>query len=52
MLHLQEKTLQFTEDFDVQKRTIRYYPDSIASQFLGYMREVTPDEIEEIRGLL
>jgi penicillin-binding protein 2 len=46
---LQEKMYNF-RGFDVQKRTIRYYPDSIAGQFLGYMREVTPKEIEKYGG--
>jgi penicillin-binding protein 2 len=46
---LQEKMYNY-RGFDVQKRTIRYYPDSIASQFLGYMREVTPTDIEKYAG--
>jgi penicillin-binding protein 2 len=46
---LQEKMYNF-RGFDVQKRTIRYYPDSIAGHFLGYMREVTPKEIEKYEG--
>lgn len=46
---LQEKMYNF-RGFDVQKRTIRYYPDSIAGHFLGYMREVTPTEIEKYEG--
>jgi penicillin-binding protein 2 len=36
--------------FFVQSRTIRSYPDSIASQFLGYIREVTPKEVERFNG--
>lgn len=46
---LQEKLSNF-QGFDVQKRTIRYYPDSIASQFLGYMREVTQLDIDKHEG--
>jgi penicillin-binding protein 2 len=46
---LQEKLFNY-RGFYVQKRTIRYYPDSIASQFLGYMREVTPDDIKKYEG--
>lgn len=36
--------------FFVQSRTIRQYPDSIAGQFLGYIKEVTPKEIEKYDG--
>ncbi|WP_285009214.1 penicillin-binding protein 2 [Pedobacter faecalis] len=36
--------------FFVQSRTIRQYPDSIASHFLGYTKEVTPKEIETSQG--
>lgn len=46
---LQEKMYNF-KGFEVQKRTIRYYPDSLAGQFLGYMREVTQKEIEKYQG--
>lgn len=46
---LQEKMPNF-RGFEVQKRTIRYYPDSIASQFLGYVREVTPMDLEKYEG--
>ncbi|MDQ7950031.1 MAG: penicillin-binding protein 2, partial [Pedobacter sp.] len=46
---LQEKMYNY-QGFYVQKRTIRYYPDSIAGQFLGYMQEVTPREIEKYGG--
>ncbi len=46
---LQEKMPNF-RGFEVQKRTIRYYPDSIASQFLGYVKEVSPFEIEKYEG--
>ncbi len=46
---LQEKLANY-EGFEVQKRTIRYYPDSIASHFLGYMREVTPTDLEKFEG--
>lgn len=46
---LQEKMPNY-RGFYVQKRTIRYYPDSIASQFLGYVREVSPMELEKYEG--
>lgn len=46
---LQEKMYNYP-GFDIQKRTIRYYPDSIASQFLGYMGEVNDPEIEKYNG--
>jgi len=46
---LQEKLSNY-QGFEVQKRTIRYYPDSIASQFLGYMREVTQLDLEKYQG--
>ncbi len=36
--------------FFVQSRTIRQYPDSIASHFVGYIKEVTPKEIEQSEG--
>lgn len=42
---LQEKMYNFP-GFFVQKRTIRYYPDSIAAQFLGFIREVNNVDIE------
>ena len=46
---LQERMPNY-RGFYVQKRTIRYYPDSIASQFLGYVREVTPADLEKYEG--
>ncbi len=46
---LQEKLFNFS-GFYVQKRTIRYYPDSIASQFLGYIKEVNAKDIERNDG--
>lgn len=46
---LQEKLVNY-KGFYVQKRTIRSYPDSIASQFLGYIREVSTKEIERNEG--
>lgn len=36
--------------FQVQNRTIRSYPDSIASQFLGYIQEVNEQDIERSNG--
>ncbi|MEJ5994371.1 penicillin-binding protein 2 [Pedobacter sp. Du54] len=46
---LQEKMPNY-RGFEVQKRTIRYYPDSIASQFLGYVKEVRPRDLEMYNG--
>lgn len=46
---LQEKIYNY-QGFYVQKRTIRYYPDSIGGQLLGYIREVNPKEIEKHHG--
>ncbi|MGY4385525.1 penicillin-binding protein 2 [Pedobacter sp. UYP24] len=46
---LSEQLAQFP-GFFVQSRTIRQYPDSIASQFLGYIKEVTPTDIEKSEG--
>ena len=46
---LQEKMPNY-RGFEVQKRTTRYYPDSIASQFLGYVKEVTPMDLEKYEG--
>lgn len=46
---LQERMPNY-RGFYVQKRTIRYYPDSIASQFLGYVKEVSPIELEKYDG--
>ncbi|RZK81739.1 MAG: penicillin-binding protein 2 [Pedobacter sp.] len=36
--------------FFVQSRTIRQYPDSIASHFLGYIKEVSATDIEKSEG--
>ena len=46
---LQERMANF-KGFDVQKRTIRYYPDSIGGQLLGYIREANATEIERHKG--
>lgn len=46
---LQERMFNF-KGFRVRKRTIRYYPDSIAAHFLGYMQEVNDKEIERHAG--
>ena len=46
---LQERMYNY-RGFNVRKRTIRYYPDSIASHFLGYMQEVSPKDIEKHQG--
>lgn len=45
----QEKLYEF-QGFFVQNRTVRRYPDSLASQFLGYINEVTPRDIERSDG--
>lgn len=36
--------------FSVQSRTVRYYPDSAAGHFFGYVREVSPKDIKESNG--
>lgn len=46
---LQEKLYEFPGFFE-QKRTVRSYPDSIASQFLGYIGEVTDNMISKSEG--
>ena len=46
---LQEHLYKF-RGFYVQNRTVRSYPDSIASQFLGYIQEVNERDIERSEG--
>jgi penicillin-binding protein 2 len=46
---LQEKLARFP-GFLVQNRTIRHYPDSIAGQFFGYVKEVTQKDIDDNDG--
>ena len=46
---LQEHLYKF-RGFYVQNRTVRSYPDSIASQFLGYIQEVNDRDIERSKG--
>ena len=46
---LQERMANY-KGFFVQKRTIRYYPDSIGGQLLGYIREVNQNEIKKYEG--
>ncbi len=46
---LQEHLYRF-KGFYVQNRTVRNYPDSIAAQFLGYIREVNQNDIEKSNG--
>lgn len=46
---LQEHLYRF-RGFYVQNRTVRSYPDSIAAQFLGYIREVNDRDIERSKG--
>jgi len=36
--------------FFVQSRTVRYYPDSAAGHFFGYVKEVSPTDIAESNG--
>lgn len=42
---LQERIANY-KGFYVQKRTVRYYPDSIGGQLMGYVREANLKEIE------
>src|SRR5690606_4730132 len=46
---LQEKIFEFPGFYE-QKRSVRYYPDSTAAQFLGYIGEVNDKEIEKFNG--
>ena len=46
---LQEKLSTFP-GFLVQGRTVRHYPDSVAGQFFGYVKEVSQKDIEESDG--
>jgi penicillin-binding protein 2 len=46
---LQEKLARFP-GFLVQNRTIRHYPDSVAGQFFGYVKEVTQKDIDDNDG--
>jgi penicillin-binding protein 2 len=46
---LQERIANF-KGFYVQKRTIRYYPDSIGGQLLGYVREANQKELDNGDG--
>lgn len=43
---LQERLFEFP-GFYIQNRSVRYYPDSVAAQFLGYIGEVNDKEIEK-----
>lgn len=46
---LSEKLSRFP-GFFVQSRTVRYYPDSAAGHFFGYVKEVTQKDIDESDG--
>ncbi len=46
---LQEKLSRFP-GFLVQGRTVRHYPDSVAGQFFGYVKEVTQKDIDDNNG--
>ncbi|QNN43198.1 penicillin-binding protein 2 [Pedobacter roseus] len=46
---LQEIMYRFP-GFRTQDRTIRHYPDSVAGQLFGYVKEVSPDDIEKSEG--
>ncbi len=45
----QEKLFEYS-GFYVQNRSVRFYPDSSAAQFLGYIGEVNDREIEKHEG--
>jgi penicillin-binding protein 2 len=45
----QEKLFEYP-GFYVQNRSVRYYPDSTAAQFLGYIGEVNDKEIAKFNG--
>ncbi|MBB6500471.1 penicillin-binding protein 2 [Pedobacter cryoconitis] len=46
---LQERLSRFI-GFETQNRTVRHYPDSVAGQFFGYVKEVSDKDIEESNG--
>jgi penicillin-binding protein 2 len=46
---LQEIMYRFP-GFRTQDRTVRHYPDSVAGQLFGYVREVSDDDIEKSEG--
>ncbi|RYD79152.1 MAG: penicillin-binding protein 2 [Sphingobacteriales bacterium] len=46
---LQEIMYRFP-GFSTQDRTIRHYPDSVAGQLFGYVKEVSPTDIEKSEG--
>ena len=46
---LQERLSRFI-GFETQNRTVRHYPDSIAGQFFGYVKEVSEKDIDESDG--
>lgn len=46
---LQEQLSRFG-GFETQNRTVRHYPDSVAGQFFGYVKEVSDKDIEESDG--
>lgn len=46
---LQERLSRFI-GFETQNRTVRHYPDSIAGQFFGYVKEVSDKDIDESDG--
>lgn len=46
---LQEQLSRFI-GFETQNRTVRHYPDSVAGQFFGYVKEVSAKDIDESDG--
>jgi penicillin-binding protein 2 len=46
---IQERLSEFP-GFDVTTRYLRTYPDSVAAQFLGYIGEVTDNDIKRSKG--
>lgn len=46
---LQEIMFRFP-GFRTQDRTVRHYPDSVAGQLFGYIKEVSPKDIEKSEG--
>lgn len=46
---LQERISNY-KGFYVQKRTVRYYPDSIGGQLMGFVREANSKELERGEG--
>jgi len=45
-----QETLYRFPGFRTQDRTVRHYPDSVGGQLFGYVKEVSPTDIEKSEG--